>query len=204
MTIQQDIDNRVGEIWLTSDTHFGHKNIVKGCSDWPDTSRCREFNTLHRHNAILVNSINAYVKPDDILIHLGDWSFGGINNIEKFRSQIICQNIHLILGNHDHHIECNRNNVQELFNSVQHYAEIVVDKQLIILSHYSHRIWKDLHKSSWMCYGHSHGTLLNYGKSMDVGIDTHPEFRPYHVSEIKTILNKQPIKFVDHHNTETT
>ena len=59
-------------------------------------------------NNAIVNSINSVVREDDILIHLGDWSFGGIEQIWEFRKRIQCKNIYLFLGNHDHFIEQNR------------------------------------------------------------------------------------------------
>jgi len=66
---------------------------------------------------MLVNNINKTVGENDILFCLGDWSFGNykngenISNIRKFRDQLICKNIHLILGNHDHHIERNKGDI---------------------------------------------------------------------------------------------
>jgi calcineurin-like phosphoesterase family protein len=107
-------------IWLTSDTHYSQKNICRGTTNWrtPEgeipTERTRNFNTLEEMNDAIVNNINNLVKEDDILIHLGDWSFGGFENIEEFRNRIICKNIHLILGNHDHHIDKNHNNIRKI------------------------------------------------------------------------------------------
>jgi hypothetical protein len=40
---------------------------------------------------------------------------------------------------------------------------------------------------------------------MDVGMDGHPEFRPYNLKEVLSILNKQPIASdmgFDHHIEE--
>lgn len=94
----------MSNIFFTSDTHFGHGNISgKNESRWK--SGYRHYPSLHEMNKDLTSQINKIVKPDDTLYHLGDWSFGGIENIWKFRKQIMCKNIHLILGNHDHHIE---------------------------------------------------------------------------------------------------
>ena len=45
---------------------------------------------------------------EDTLYHLGDWSFGGIENIWNFRKRINCKNIYLVPGNHDHHIKKNK------------------------------------------------------------------------------------------------
>ena len=67
-------------IWFTSDSHYGHTNIAG-----PKVSRWqrgyRDFNSVWEMNKSLIDGINKYVKEDDILYHLGDWSFGGIHNI---------------------------------------------------------------------------------------------------------------------------
>lgn len=173
-------------IWFTSDTHYHHKNMVSGTSDWEDRSKCRKFETIETHDDQLVQAINTVVKPEDTLYHLGDWSFGGIERVWEFRKRLNCMNIHLILGNHDHHIEKNRKlvtwpqeaemlellkveyqktpkmiefNLQDLFSSVQHYREVTIEGKHIILCHYAMRVWNKSHKGSWMLYGHSHGTL---------------------------------------------
>ena len=94
----------MNNIYFIADTHYGHKNIVKGVSDWTDKSTCRNFKTIEEMNQAIVKKINQTVKEDDVLYHLGDWSFGGINNIWNFRKQINCKNIYLIYGNHDERI----------------------------------------------------------------------------------------------------
>lgn len=209
-------------IYLTSDTHFGHSNIVKGTSQWENSGkRVRNFNTLEEHNQTLVDNINQLVKEDDILYHLGDWSFGGFKNIMEFRQQLRCKNIHLIFGNHDHHIENNKEGIQSAFKSVQYYKELKVYNQHLILCHYAMRVWNKSHKGSIMLYGHSHGSLdtlqpeftsptwigdeyfiKNY-KTMDIGVDTNNLY-PYHLDEIIDIMNNKEILLnVDHHSTET-
>jgi len=95
-------------IWFTSDTHYNHKNICRGVSEWKDKeTTARDFEHLAHMNYRLVRNINSVVMQDDILYHLGDWSFGGIESIWQFRQQIYCKNIHLITGNHDQHIKKN-------------------------------------------------------------------------------------------------
>lgn len=96
-------------VWFTSDTHFGHRNITWGESCWDDRDKnCRKFDTVKEMSQHIVKQINTNVKHNDFLFHLGDWSFGGIENIWNFRKQINCKNIHLMFGNHDHHIIDNK------------------------------------------------------------------------------------------------
>ena len=69
------------------------------------------------------------------MLSLGDWSFGGIKNIYEFRKRLHVKTIHLILGNHDVHIEKNKIfegiSVQELFTSVSNFKEISINKKHI-------------------------------------------------------------------------
>ena len=95
-------------LFFTSDTHYAHTNLCTGTTKWGPGNRTRDFKTLSQMNDAIVNSINSVVGQDDILIHLGDWSFGGIDKIWEFRKRIICKNIYLFLGNHDEHIKLNK------------------------------------------------------------------------------------------------
>lgn len=93
-------------IWFSSDFHFSHSNICYRVSKWPDKEKStRKFDTLHEMNEAIIDAINSHVMQDDTLYFLGDWSFGGIENIWNLRKRIICKNIHFIMGNHDHHIK---------------------------------------------------------------------------------------------------
>lgn len=210
--------NKKGEypnVWVTSDTHYNHANICRGTTSWrkPDGSipikETRDFNNIDLMNDTIVNNINQYVKEDDILIHLGDWSFGGFESIRKFRDRIICKNIHLILGNHDHHIENNKDNVQELFLSVSQYNTLKIGKREIQLMHYPIDSWNNLRKGAMHIHGHCHlpnNRRLGKGKRIDAGIDGHLEFRPYNLmDELIPLLDKQPIHSEiekDHHTDE--
>ena len=130
------------DVWITSDTHYSHKNICRGVTAWRTQegeipiSQTRDFSTIEKMNATIVNNINEYVGQDDILIHLGDWSFGGFDQIREFWDRLICKNIHLILGNHDHHIENNRDGSQGLFKSVSHYNTLEMGQFKFRLMHY--------------------------------------------------------------------
>ena len=210
-------------IYFTSDTHYGHSNIVRGTTNWKEElneigshrmSSLRNFDTLEEHNQAIVDGINKTVGEDDILYHLGDWSFGGFINIWNFREQINCKNIHLILGNHDEHIVKNKSvdgkpNAQDLFSSVQSVLTVRSMGYSIFLSHYAHRVWDKSHKGYIHLYGHSHDSLeyIEYGKSMDVGVESairlFGEYRPFSIKEIINIMDKRDIKFPDHHNINT-
>ena len=201
----------MSNIWFVSDTHYSHKNLCLGVSDWDDkTKSCRNFQTLEEMNELIVNNINKYVKEDDILYHLGDWSFGGIENIWEFRKLIKCKNIYLVPGNHDHHIKSNKilpNCIIRTFNLnskdvfieiLPELTKITIDKKEVILCHFPLEEWENMDRGSIHLHGHSHHTkdytdLNMYTKRMDVGMDWE-EFRPYSWEEIKEIMGDRKIK----------
>jgi len=199
-------------IWFCSDPHYSHRNICHGVSSWPKGNYTRNFKNLDEMNGSLVTNINRNVGESDVLFCLGDWSFGGIDKILKFRNQLKCQEIHLILGNHDHHIQDGNQvdgiDCRDLFKSINHYLELEVGGNKFVLSHYPFASWNGLHKGWMHLFGHCHLTpnyKLREGRAMDVGFDGSPDFRPYHISEVVNILGNRPIssitipKEVDHH-----
>lgn len=200
------------QIWFTSDPHAYHKNICKGTSEWDinggEQQRVRDFINPEQMTEEIVKAWNKHVQWDDELWCLGDWSFGGFNNIKKFRDQINCRNIHLILGNHDHHIENNKENIRDLFSSVQYYKELSLHGHKVVLLHYGMRVWNKSHKGAIHLFGHSHNTLPPHGKSMDVGVDCAFErfgvYRPFSWMEIQSIMSKRESEIVDHHNSRTS
>lgn len=192
-------------IYFTSDLHIGHKNIVNKVSTWEDKTSCRDFNDVETMDYNIIYNINNVVEQSDTLYMLGD--FAWCNNYEQivnYRSRLVCNNIHLILGNHDKLIDKYKKKLLEwdIFESIDHYKEITIDDTKVVMSHYAMRVWNKSHKGSIMLHGHSHGNLKPYNnfKQMDVGIDTHPEFRPYSELEIMKIMSKKDILTgIDHH-----
>jgi calcineurin-like phosphoesterase family protein len=193
-------------VWFTSDSHFGHTNICRGVSKWNNGDEeefikaTRNFPDLETMNEHIVDNINNCVGENDWLIHLGDFSFGGIENIEVFRSQIKCKNIVLIIGNHDHHIENNKDNARKYFTHVAHYEELDVTiqnklgavKHKFVLCHYPIISWNNMPRGAFMLHGHQHlkgDARFGEGRRMDVGMCGSPEFRPYHIDEVLDLLS---------------
>lgn len=189
-------------IWFTSDTHFGHSNISgPKVSKWKEGYR--DFESVHDMNKCLTQTINKYVKKEDTLYFLGDFGFGGHTNLPSYRHSIQCSTIHLFRGNHDNHID----KYKDLFTSVQDVGWCIYPPVQIFMSHYSHRVWMGSHKGYIHLYGHSHDSILDHGKSMDVGVDVayrlFGEYRPFSIEEIMQIMNKKQVMFEDRHSSET-
>ena len=193
-------------LYFTSDTHYNHTNICRGVTRWTDAEDVtRDFKTLDQMNDRIVNGINDVVGPDDILFHLGDWSFGGFESIYKFRDRINCNNIHLVLGNHDHHIERDREDIRQIFSSVNQYVELEVNKQHnFVLMHYPIMSWNNMNDGVIHLHGHVHlppERRIGKGKMMDVGIDGNG-MDPISLSKVLTLMNPRPIASgfeFDHH-----
>ena len=87
----------MADMWVVSDTHFGHENIIKYAG--------RPFDNAGQMDAYMVQMWNERVKPTDHVYHLGDvtmerssarvaWFTGLIKSLHGHKR--------LILGNHDH------------------------------------------------------------------------------------------------------
>jgi|SRR5579859_3110155 calcineurin-like phosphoesterase family protein len=80
------------ETWFTSDTHFGHKNILLY------EPEARPFKTIEEMHEKIIANWNSVIGPSDLVYHLGDFCFGKnwlpiagrLNGRKK-----------LVLGNHD-------------------------------------------------------------------------------------------------------
>lgn len=183
-------------IYFTSDTHFGHNNIIKYCE--------RPFDNVHIMDQVMFDRINETVGVDDTLYILGDFCFKGGKPIE-YRSRIMCQDVRLILGNHDKRSDYIDNlsaaRVDVGFTSVREVEELIHCNQRIYLSHYPHRSWPASHKGSWMLYGHVHSTLDNEDKNssrktLDVGVDNTINYgkmfgEPWSFKELQKLFGKK-------------
>lgn len=215
INIKTNTDGSTPNVWVFSDPHYNHKNICRGVTSWrePDgsipISKTRDFPDLKKMNSTIVNNINSVIGQEDISICLGDWSFGGHEFIREFWDRLICKNIHLILGNHDQNIENNRDGCQGLFKSVSDYNTVEIGQFKLRLMHYPISSWHGLHKGVMHVHGHCHlPTHMRFGRGqrMDVGMDGHPEFRPYNLltEVIPMLRNREKLSEMpeDHHKSK--
>jgi calcineurin-like phosphoesterase family protein len=173
-------------IWFTADTHFGHSNIIKYSG--------RPFGSSDEMDEKLIENINRVVKPNDTLYHLGDWSF---RNAAGYRQRINCQEIILVLGNHDKE----RSVYPRLFQGVHpSYLEIKVEGRPITLCHYAMRVWNKSHHGAWHLYGHSHGSLPDDPNSLsfDVGVDCW-DYTPINLRTVAERMATKTFVPIDHH-----
>lgn len=172
-------------IWFTSDTHYGHANIIKYCN--------RPFKNIREMDEGLIELHNECVGPSDVVYHLGDFSFS--RESSKYLKRLNGAEYHLILGNHD-----KRKLLTDAgFTSINDVKKIHNGEYTFWLSHYAHLRWPHSHHGAFHLFGHSHGGLEGHGRSMDIGVDTN-EYRPWHIDEVIRLLKKK--KATEHHRED--
>ncbi len=77
--------------FVTSDSHFGHTNIIKYCN--------RPFKSVEEMDAELQRRWNEIVTPDDVVYHLGDVCLR--KSMTSHWARELNGQKYLILGNHD-------------------------------------------------------------------------------------------------------
>jgi calcineurin-like phosphoesterase family protein len=86
------------DIWVISDTHFGHENILKFKDK--DGQPVRDFESVEEMNETMVDRWNSVVKQGDKVYHLGDVFFGSKDNFKTLWPRLKGHK-RLIVGNHD-------------------------------------------------------------------------------------------------------
>ena len=174
-------------IYLTSDTHFGHENIIKYIH--------RPFRNSEEMDNVILNNINDVVDVNDRLYILGDFTMHrNFNDCMKYREQINCKHVHLILGNHDRRFA--NAGKPSPFETEQDYLELKFNNRYFCLSHYPMLFWNGRDYGSIMCHGHLHSSMrtneINQWqgiKRFDVGVDSN-NFKPVSLDYIFEFCNK--------------
>lgn len=86
----------MSNIFLCSDHHFGHANILTFVNE--DGSRVRDFESVEQMDETMVENHNRVVSPKDKVYFLGDVAFHNrtLANVARLNGEKI-----LIKGNHD-------------------------------------------------------------------------------------------------------
>lgn len=79
-------------IWVTSDLHFNHKNIIQLCRP--------QFESIEQHNQTIVDRYNEVVGKDDLVYILGDVGFTPASALSEWVQKLNGRKI-LLIGNHD-------------------------------------------------------------------------------------------------------
>jgi calcineurin-like phosphoesterase family protein len=168
--------------YVTSDLHFGHKNIMTFCP----VTRARFRNDVDYMNNAMVEEWNARVNPEDTVYILGDVAFMSGSDAGRMVNRLNGTKI-LIEGNHD------RKTLQDqtfrsAFAEVHKYLQVVHDGHRIVMFHYPILEWDQMHRGALHFYGHLHGgkSGLEQYRAFDVGMDSTGEI----VVSIDYVINR--------------
>jgi calcineurin-like phosphoesterase family protein len=163
-------------IFITSDTHFGHKNIIKYCK--------RPFESVEEMDCAIRDIWNSLVNPKDIVFHLGDFALNRSGKYSDLPSHLNGKKI-LVKGNHDDaKILTNPSweRVCETFNLPYKGLKIRM----------RHHPWVETKEPNTIfLHGHTHGNQGDWHNGqIDVGVDSW-DFAPVDLEEIIEFWNSQ-------------
>jgi len=178
-------------LWFTSDTHFGHENIIRFCN--------RPFKNAAEMNAELIRRWNQAVPEDGVIFHLGDFAHGNASLWNDILSRLHGTK-YLILGNHD--MKSLRQGYMKWFQEISQQMTIRVGGQRIVLNHNPFLCYGGSYRDVWQLFGHVHSgpashTGLDHPRlkmlfplQYDVGVDNN-DYRPVSFAEVKTKIDAQ-------------
>jgi len=185
----------MNNIFLTSDTHFFHRNILQYCN--------RPFSTVEEMNDALIKNWNTVVKPNDIVYHLGDLTLSTrVELVDEILGRLN-GTIRLVKGNHDKWLKkYNLLENKDKIEWIRPYNKETLGGHEIIMCHFPFLTWDGSYRGSIHCHGHAHGgnDHLNVGtKRIDVGVDAvGMKLFPIHLDDV--IKYTQDGKNIDHHD----
>lgn len=188
--------------FFTSDTHFGHANIIKLCS--------RPFKDVEEMNEKLVENWNKVVPENGTVFHLGDFAFGGSTLWNSIIPRLNGR-IYLILGNHDR--KNIRQGYMDKFVDVVPQMQIDIEGRSVYLNHYPFLCyggsWRSSEQAVFQLFGHLHLNPNSSGADSsrvnicfpyqyDVGVDLN-NYTPISWKQVK-----EKIEFQINNNTNVS
>lgn len=167
------------EVWIISDTHFGHSATFEVFKK-NDGSPLRPFKDLDDMHNTFISNWNSVVKPQDLVLHLGDVSFCG-----KSHDAILPQlkgEKRLIRGNHDRFTE---SRYRRFFNRIE--GCYIRDKY--VFTHIPIHP-ESLSRWSGNIHGHLHANVVNDPRYFNASCEQ-INFTPINLEEVKKIMRGQ-------------
>lgn len=152
--------------YITSDLHFGHKNILKFCEK--NRAHYEDVDTM---NESMIAEWNEIVNAEDLVYILGDVAFLPAAEAVRILKRLQGRKI-LIEGNHDRKL-LNDPVFRSCFDEVHKYHWINYNKTMVVMFHYPIWEWDQMHRGSVHFFGHVHGgpTELSRYRARDAGFD---------------------------------
>lgn len=171
-----DIMYPTTKVWVWSDLHFGHKNIIR-FSDRP-------FPDVETMNEMLVLEFNELVKPNDISIWVGDIGFYPDDKTNSILHRCNGYKI-LVAGNHDF----NKRKLRKLhFDETHIVYNLTIDGRVVAFSHYP----MDNLPNGWFnVHGHVHkskGDPASTNRHVNVNCEF-IDYKPISLQALADVIN---------------
>jgi calcineurin-like phosphoesterase family protein len=163
-------------IWYTSDTHFWHQAIIDYCK--------RPFRTLDGQfdvrgmNEELIRRWNERVGLDDVVFHIGDFSFGSREQQREIVSRLHGHKV-IILGNHD---PSGARMLDVGFVEAKREMRVADGPYFLYLRHHPKEDFERMEFDFHLC-GHVHEKWRRQGRIINVGVDQW-DYRPVSIEEL--------------------
>jgi calcineurin-like phosphoesterase family protein len=181
------VDEDLNDVLVTADHHFGHENIIKFCN--------RPFPDVGEMDKRLIDNWNKIVSPQNWVIHLADFTLGGIREAREYFSQLngdIC--VLEYCWHHDRNwLTSKRGFKSKSGFAIRLWPPMVVLEipQLskngyplaITLCHYPLAVWDRKHYGSWALVAHTHKPDHSGDYILNVGVDC-TDFYPISLARI--------------------
>lgn len=174
-------------IWLSSDHHFGHENIIRYCG--------RPFKSLSEMNYEMTRRWNTTVAPDDLVYYLGDFAMGDVEAWPGFCQRLNGTKI-LLRGNHDKGQE---QMLEVGFTYVHENIVVDIDGQRVWMNHYPidntldrRGYRRPVAPAAWdiaVC-GHIHQHWKVRDNCVNVGVDVW-DFKPVSLQQVRDALERE-------------
>lgn len=170
------------DIFVISDTHFFHDNILKYCKREGES-------TVEEMHENMIKEWNSVVKDGDIVIHLGDVAMKLGSKQEEIKDIVHRMNGTkvLVLGNHDRDAHF-KNTYDHYWNYVG-FKSICEQKLSIGDVIFSHEPMEIVPEGKINIHGHIHEDPLTYLYSLDrnrinVCVDAIKSYKPIKINDL--------------------
>lgn len=167
-------------IWVCSDLHLQHKNIINMCR--------KQFNSVEEHDKYVIKQYNSVVGPDDLVYVLGDVGFTPKDSLAKLIRQLHGRKI-LVVGNHDRL----KDNDYISMGFIQVVRHPIFYNNNIILSHIP---CIECLNSPYTInvHGHLHNSALTLPNFFNVNVELH-DFLPFNIKYFEEQAEKLCTKY---------
>jgi calcineurin-like phosphoesterase family protein len=168
------------EIFVISDLHLDHANIIRYCS------RPFPHDAVDEMNRMLINNWNYTIKPEDRVFHIGDLCYGPNAKSPYEYIKRLNGKISLIKGNHD-----------ESASAETHSETLVYKENCFVLIHNPADAPDNF--SGWVIHGHHHNNdladypFINFEKRrINVSVEV-VRYQPVSLFELYNIIKDRQL-----------